>query len=267
MKLNKLSLSSLLIASTITALTGCGQDKQATDTNAAAPAEATGDVITIATEGSYPPFSLTNSDGTLGGFDVELVNALCADMKANCEVIAQDWDGLISGLIAGKYQVVADAISITPERQEKIDFSEPYFDNTLVFIAKKDHELDPQNKEQVLNSKVAVQRSTIGSQWVEDTYPEVEAQAYETITNAFLDLDNGRVDTLITDKTPAIEWLKSEKAADFEVKGEEIDINDKFALAFQKDSELPAQFNEALAHLKENGKYDELVAKYFEVAK
>lgn len=67
---------------------------------AAVAANAQADTLTIATEGAYPPFNTTNSDGTVSGFDVDITNALCERMNAQCKIVAQDWDGIIPGLMA-----------------------------------------------------------------------------------------------------------------------------------------------------------------------
>ena len=95
-------------------------------------------VIRIATEGAYAPFNYTNADGSLGGFDVDIANALCAKMQAECQISAQDWDGIIPALKTGKFDAIIAAMSVTPERSEQVDFSQPYYINSLVFLAKKD---------------------------------------------------------------------------------------------------------------------------------
>ena len=81
----------------------------------------------IATEAAYPPFNDTDASGQIIGFDVDVMNALCAEMHAHCQIIAQDWDGLIPSLLAGKYDAIIAGMSITPERQAQVDF------RTLIF--------------------------------------------------------------------------------------------------------------------------------------
>ena len=95
------------------------------------------DKIRIATEGAYPPFNMKNTKGELTGFDVEIAKALCEQMKADCEIVAQDWDGIIPGLLAKKYDAIIASMSITAERQKKVSFTDPYYSNYLRFIAKK----------------------------------------------------------------------------------------------------------------------------------
>lgn len=86
---------------------------------------------------------------------------------------------------------------------------------------------------------------------------------YDTLSNAFLDLGSGRVDAMISDKLPALQWLKSPSGSDYALKGDEIDINDNFAIAVRPGDELQAKINKSLANLKANGTYDKINQQYF----
>ncbi|MBF0657234.1 ABC transporter substrate-binding protein [Psychrobacter sp. NG25] len=256
----------LVTMAALLALAGCsnGQDDASDDaTQVTADAETTGEVLRIGTEGAYAPFNYTNTDGTLGGFDVDIANALCADMKMTCEITAQDWDGIIPGLKAGKYDAIVAAMSVTPEREQQVSFTEPYFSNTLVFLAKKDSNFDPSNNSDINANSIAAQRSTISSQWFEKAYPDADMKLYDTLSNAFLDLGSNRVDAMVSDKLPALEWLGSTSGSQYALKGEEIDINDNFAIAVRPGDELQAKINQALANIKANGTYDDINNKYF----
>lgn len=220
--------------------------------------------LQIATEGAYAPFNYTTNDGKLAGFDVDLTHALCAKINATCTISAQEWDGIIPALKSGKYDAIISAMSVTPERSKQVAFSEPYFVNTLVFVAQKDKAFDPNSQDNLSSVKIASQGSTIASQWLEQTHPTIKPKLYPTLDGAFLDLGNGRADVVLSDKLPALSWLKSELGKNFEIKGQEIDFNDKFAIAVNpKDTELLGKFNEALGQLKADGTYDELVIKHF----
>lgn len=237
------------------ALTGCQQ----TDTTDQAP-----NVLQIATEGAYAPFNYTQKDGSLAGFDVDLTHALCQQMQTQCQITAQEWDGIIPALKAGKYDAIISAMSITPERSEQVSFSQPYFDNHLVFIAKKDSDFHPDDPQKINTAKVAAQNSTISSQWFTAHYPNNTPNLYSTLDGAFLDLGSGRVDVVVSDRLPALQWLDSDIGADFAIKGSPIDINDKFAIAVNTDQpQLLDKFNQALTQLKTNGTYDELISKHF----
>jgi len=250
-------------------LAGCsnGQETNTANTESTdtAATEATGEVLRIGTEGAYAPFNYTNADGSLGGFDIEIANALCADMGVTCEIVAQDWDGIIPSLKAGKYDAIVAAMSITPERAEQVSFTDPYFSNTLVFLAKEGSGFDPSNPDDINSKSIAAQRSTISSQWLEQAYPKANMQLYDTLSNAFLDLGSGRVEAMISDKLPAIEWLSSASGSQYTLKGDEIDIDDNFAIAVRPGDPLQAKVNDSLAAIKADGTYAAINEKYFSV--
>ena len=264
----------MLAVAALLALAGCsnGQNQSndsassdATETAKTDSASTDDNVLRIATEGAYAPFNYTNADGTLGGFDIEISNAICADMQVTCEIMAQDWDGIIPGLKAGKYDAIVAAMSVTPERAQQVAFTDPYFSNALVFLAKKDSRFDPSNSSDIDSHSIAAQRSTISSQWLEKAYPKADIKLYDTLSNAFLDLGSGRVDAMISDKLPAIEWLSSPSGSNYVLKGDEIDINDNFAIAVLPGDVLQGKINTSLSNIKANGTYDKINQKYFAV--
>ncbi|WP_227429344.1 transporter substrate-binding domain-containing protein [Psychrobacter sp. I-STPA6b] len=255
-----ITLSALLFA-------GCNssQNTEATDAQASPEATATeGQEITIATESSYKPFSYTDADGKLIGYEIDLANALCEQMKAKCEIISQDWDGLIPGLKAKKFDAIIAGMSITPERQEVVDFTDPYFENSLIFITKKGDDLKIEDLADTDGVPVGAQRSTISSQYLEDTYPKADVKLYDSQDSAYLDLTSGRIRGLLSDKVIGLDWLKTEPGLDFEVKGNEINTgDDTMGIALRKGDPLVGQFNAALAEIKANGQYDQIGQSYF----
>lgn len=237
--------------------------------NSSAPAEnAEADTATeapmnikIATESSYKPFSYTDADGKLIGYEIELVDALCAQMKAECEVISQDWDGLIPGLNAQKFDAAIAGMSITPERKEVVDFSDPYFHSGIILIGKKGDDL---SVDSLKGQPIASQRSTVSSQYLQDEHADADIKLYDTQDNAYLDLTSGRVRGMMSDKVTGTDWLKTEAGSGYEIKGQEISSDDDaMGIAFRKGDPLVAKFNAALAELKDNGTYDQITGSYF----
>lgn len=232
------------------------EDSTAADTTTAAPIN-----VKIATESSYKPFSYTDADGKLIGYEIELVDALCTQMNANCELISQDWDGLIPGLNAQKFDAIIAGMSITPERKEVVEFTDPYFYTGIILIAKKGDDISVAD---LTGQPVASQRSTVSSQYLQDEYPDAKIKLYDTQDNAYLDLTSGRVRAMMSDKVTGLDWLKTEAGQDYEVKGQEISTEeDAMGIAFRKGDPLVAKFNKALAELKSNGVYDQITGSYF----
>lgn len=219
--------------------------------------------IRIATEGAYAPFNMTASNGELTGFDIDIAKALCKQMKAKCKIVAQDWDGIIPGLMSRKYDAIIASMSITPERLKVVDFSERYYSNLLGFIAAKNVALTT-TKSKLKGKVIGAQRATISAQYLEDNFKgDVTIKLYDTQSNAYLDLKAGRLDAILSDKFPAYDWLKSNEGKGFEFKGNDIDINDRIGIAIRKGDALKGKFSEAIKAIRANGEYQKINAKYF----
>lgn len=219
------------------------------------------DTIKIATEGAYPPFNAKDSSGNLVGFDVDIAKALCEQMKAKCEIVAQDWDGIIPGLVAKKYDAIVASMSITDERKEKVDFTDRYYSNYLRIVAKKGGGI--KSADDLKGKTVGAQRATVAATWAEDNLGRGSTvKLYDTQTAAYSDLEAGRLDALVSDVYPAYDWLKDK--SDFEFVGENIDIDDKIGIAVRKgEDELREKLNAALKAIRDNGVYAKINAKYF----
>lgn len=222
------------------------------------------DRIRIATEGAYAPFNFVDASGQLQGFDVDIAKALCEKMQADCDIVAQDWDGIIPGLQARRYDAIIASMSITPERQRVVAFTNPYYSNVLAFIGPKGVEFGT-DADSLKGKTLGAQRATIAGQYLEDTLGRsVTVKLYDTQDNAYLDLTAGRLDGMVSDKFPAYDWLQSDAGQGFEFKGEDIDIDDKIAIAVRRqDNALRERLNKALAEILEDGTYAEINARYF----
>ncbi len=220
--------------------------------------------IRIATEGAYPPFNMKNTKGELTGFDVDIAKALCETMKADCEIVAQDWDGIIPGLLAKKYDAIIASMSITAERQKKVAFTDPYYSNYLRFIAKKNSGLDV-SVTGLKGKKLGAQRATISAQHLEDNYRKsANVKVYDTQEAAFLDLKAGRLDAVLVDAYPGYDWLTKSENSGFDYVGGTIDINDKIGIAIRKgDKALADKFNKALKEILASGAYKRINSNYF----
>lgn len=259
--INKRTLIALFGA---TLLTACGGDKASTtsEPKAEPKSDTPTKVLRIATEGAFPPYNYTNKDGSLGGFDVDIGNAICDKMQVKCEIVAQDWDGIIPSLKVDKYDAIIAAMAVTAERREQLDFSEPYLSNPLVFVAKTDSAFDPTNQADIDNNIILTQRGTIAVTWLEKNHPKAKMQLQDTLNNSFLDVTAGRGAAVLVDKAAALTWLNTEGGQAFSIKGNDINIDDNMAVAVDKGkTELLAKINKALADMKADGTYDKIMEK------
>ncbi|TXD97074.1 transporter substrate-binding domain-containing protein [Psychrobacter frigidicola] len=253
MSTSRLLWSSMTLTAAL-ALSACSpsQDSNVTSDTAQADGSA-GKTLRIATEGAYPPFNYTNADGSLAGYDIDVANALCEQMQAKCDIVAQEWDGIIPGLLAQKYDAVVAGMSITPERQEKVDFTEPYFANTMVWLTDTKGGFD---SKVIKNLTLGGQRSTTPGAYLQDNYDGKDGntvQLYDNYDNAYLDLKSGRSDAVLAEKVSAKSWLK-DNSTGFSIVGDEIDNKDNIAIAVRKGDPLRDDFNKALSEIRTNGK-------------
>ena len=234
---------------------------------AASAAMADGEKIVIGTEGAYPPFNVLESDGTLTGFDVDIAKALCEEMKADCTFVAQDWDGIIPGLIAKKYDAIVASMSITAERKEKVDFSKKYYNTPPAIIVPKDSDIKEATPEALAGKSLGAQGSTTHSNYAQAHMKDADVKMYPTSDEYKLDIANGRIDAAIDDVVVLSEWLKTDDGACCKLLGTlPIDpvINGEGAgIAVRKGDPLADKFTAAIAAIRASGKYQEINAKYF----
>ncbi|TVP91408.1 MAG: amino acid ABC transporter [Pseudomonadaceae bacterium] len=221
------------------------------------------ETLRIGTEGAYPPFNLVNSSGEVVGFDIDIAKALCDEMGVECTIVTSDWDGIIPALNTNRFDFLVASMSITEERKQAVDFTDPYYTNKLQFVAPKssDFEVDA---ESLKGKTIGAQRATIAGQWLEDNMADVvRIRLYDTQENAYLDMSAGRIDGVLADNFVQYEWLQSDAGANFEFKGEPVFDDDKIGIAVRKGDPLRERLNEALAAIVEDGTYEEINAKYF----
>lgn len=226
--------------------------------------------IRIGVEGAYPPFSEVGPDGKLKGFEIDYALALCAEMKAECTLVQQDFDGLIPALQARKTDAIIASVSITDERKKAIAFSVPYYNTPARFAAKADAKLDA-TPAGMKGKKIGVQRATIHEKFAAEQFKGSEIVRYATQDQAFLDLKSGRIDATVADmvaidlgflKTPAGKGFAFTGPSYTDVKYFGVGVGVGMRKADEKV--LGKKFNDAIAALKANGTFKKLNDKYFE---
>ena len=235
---------------------------------AIAPPLAAQDTLRIGVEGAYPPFSSKEADGTLVGFDIDIAKALCAEMQRECELVEQEWDGMIPALKARKFDAIVASMSITEERKRQIDFSEKYYQTPARLVAPKDAGFEG-TPDGLAGKRIGVQRGATHQCYAEKMFPEAEIVLYGSQDEVFRDLALGRVDAQLSDSLIAQEsFLSSDEGADFAfLGGDHTDVDcygEGVGIAVRKgEDKLREDFSEAITALRENGSYAEINDKYF----
>lgn len=229
--------------------------------------QAHADTVRIGTEGAYKPFNYMTEDGKLEGFDIDIAKALCVAMKAECTFTAQDWDGIIPGLQAGRYDAIVASMSITPDREQVVLFSDPYYRSPASFLTQKAGGVAAVSPKDLAGKTIGAQSATTHAQYLQDKYPDADLKLYRTLDDAVLDLESGRVDAVMGDKLPLYDWAQ-DPAKGFAFVGEDITAVEYFGpgigIALRKeDAALRDRLNAALKAIIADGTYEKINAKYF----
>ncbi len=246
--------------------------------------------ITIATEGAYQPWNITLPGGKIGGFEPELMDNLCQRMQIKCTIVVQNWDGMIAGLQAGKFDVIMDSIVITPDREKQIDFTIPYASTPATFVSLKGQLLPPpkadapaltisgsddQNKQALAALRTALKGKTIGistgnvyNAFLDKYFGDIATiRQYSTSADAFLDLQTERIDAVLDDETISQSMVTSKGYENLDymgpkLKGTELGGVEAFGVR-KSDADLREKFNVALKAAIADGTVKTLSEKWF----
>jgi octopine/nopaline transport system substrate-binding protein len=248
--------------------------------------------IKIATEGAYAPWNFTGAGGKLEGFEIDLANDLCTRMKVKCEIVAQDWDGIIPALNAKKYDAIMAGMSITEERKKTIDFAGPYAAGPNGFLVSKDSPLAKMpgtgqafnlstqqaaaekaiaDLKPVLKGKtIGVQTSTIHSNFADKYLKDAaEIREYKTTEQHDLDLAAGRIDGVLADATALNGTLSKPEFKDFVLVGPSITgglLGPGVGVGLrQGETELKKSFDDAIKAAIADGTVKKLSEKWFKI--
>lgn len=260
-------------AATTTAASGTTEQTQTAAATPAPPLTAlAGKTIKVATEGAYPPFNFVDANGALQGFDVDITNALCAKMQVTCDIVKQDWDGMIPGLLANKYDVIIASMSITEERKQKISFTGKYQNTPAVIVAKSDAPItlgadgNP-TPESLKGLKIGVQRATIHENFARANFPGAEIIVYDTADNANLDLTGGRLDVRMDDILVLEDQVVKPNGDKYKIFGKGWTggiLGDGAGIGLRKeDEQLRTALDEAIKAIRSDGTYKTINDKYF----
>jgi arginine/ornithine transport system substrate-binding protein len=219
--------------------------------------------LRIAFDIPYEPFEYRDENGELTGFEVELATAMCEELNANCEFVIQAWDGMIPGLLARKFDLIMSSMSITPERAERVLFSEPYYITPGGWFGPDSFNTDVTDMDAMKGKTVGVQRGTTMDTYVtENMGGVVSIKRYTTAEDMVLDLEGNRLDAVFVDYPVGEQTILNREG--YKEVGESVKLGDGVGVAMRKrDTQLAEDINAALKKLKEDGTYDAIMEKYF----
>lgn len=220
------------------------------------------ETVRFASSATYPPFDFFDENNQLAGFDIDLAKALCQEMKAKCTYSNHAFDGLIASLKFRKYDAVISGMDITAERSKQVLFSNPYYDNSAIFIARKG---EFTSQAQLEGKRVGMENGTTHQKYIHDKLPGINTISYDSYQTAVLDLKNGRLNAVFGDSAVVNDWLKTNP--DLASVGEHITdpayFGSGYGIAVRLgNNKLLDQINTALATIKQNGTYEKINQKW-----
>ncbi|MCW1877323.1 ABC transporter substrate-binding protein [Erwinia sp. INIA-01] len=228
------------------------------------------DQLRFGIDPTFPPFESKNASGQLVGFDIDLGNAICAEMKVECTWVQNSFDGLIPALQAKKFDAILSSLSITEERKKAIAFSNKLFNTPAFLIAAKNSSLHP-TAESLKGKRIGVQQGSVFETYANQYWRSagVEVITYPDAESVYADLINGRLDGTLDDAVVITEALLNKPQGQSftliqpQVKDDTI-FGPGTGIGLRlKDQVLLARFNQAIDTIRANGTYDRLAKKYF----
>jgi ABC-type amino acid transport substrate-binding protein len=224
--------------------------------------------LVIGTDGANPPFSVAAESGELGGFEIELARAVCAQIRARCRFVRKSWDRLFPLLLTGRIDVVASAVAISDERRLKLGFSKPYYRVPAIFVARREDMPARTAAEALAGKVVGVEQGTPFVRLMAEHYPKAEVRLFGSDVEAALDLARGRVDLVLGDRLSLTPWLEGTTEGECCALAGPADHDDDIlgpGLAFATrpaDRLLRLRIDAALDTLVANGTFEGLAAKH-----
>lgn len=221
-----------------------------------------GKLLKVGSDTTSPPMeSIDPASGQVVGFDVDVVNAVCAKINCQAEFITTGWDGIFAALDQGSFDLVASGVSITEERKKAMDFSDPYIVNSQAVLMRVEDQGITLDRFKDAGRKLSAQANTTDAQVAEGVVGKENVAAYDTFSAAIIALKNKDVDGVVINGANAAAYER-EFAGELVVAIKDLE-SDPLGLVFRKGDENVAAFNEGLKMIKDDGTLDQLVNKYW----
>ncbi|HEX8543793.1 MAG TPA: ABC transporter substrate-binding protein [Pseudomonas sp.] len=226
--------------------------------------------LRIGIEAAYPPFASKTPDNQIVGFDYDIGQALCAEMKVECVWKENEFDGLIPALKVKKVDAIISSMSMTPERMKSVDFSNRYYRIPARLVVRKDSGITDVPA-QLKGKRIGVQRATNFERYATEKFVPQGAilVPYSSQNEVFLDLLGGRLDATMASSVAIDEGLlKKPEGKDYQFVGptftEEQYFGTGIGVAVRKNDPLAGRFTQAIAAIRANGTYEKIRLKYFD---
>ena len=258
----------ILLPIMLLALGACSKKEEAKPATPA-PATAAPAELKVAIDPTYEPFTFKTADGKPTGFDVDMANAICEQIKRQCVFVEQVWDSMIPGLTAQKYDVIISSMSITDDRMKEVDFSDKYYNTPSRIVLKKTVKYtDPAS---IKGKKIGVLKGSTQEAYAlgELKTAGVVVNSYEAQDQVYLDLKAGRIDGTVADYLEVSGgFLSKPEGAAFALMGPELRDPKYYGygvgVAMRKGQDaLKADINTAIKTIRSNGSYKAMNDKYF----
>lgn len=219
------------------------------------------EVYTVATDNGYVPFEFIDEEtGELVGFDIDLMNALAEEAGIEIEYETLEFDGIVAGISSGRFDIAIAGMTITEERQESIDFTQPYYEAGLILAVRDDNE-EIKSIEDVDGKVVATRTGSTSETYLKE-HTDAIPEAFPQIIEGYQNVLAGRADAVLYDLPNVLFYSEQEAEGRLKTVGEKL-TGEEYGIAFPKGSELRDVIDEALTTLKENGTYDDIYEKWF----
>jgi polar amino acid transport system substrate-binding protein len=260
-------------------LAGCGKKAEDTAAGAAAtaasavaaasapPAPPPPKVYTVGTDAAYAPFESQNDKGEIVGFDIDVVKAAAAKGGFEVKFVNTPWEGIFNTLQQGDRDFLVSAITITDERKQTMDFSNPYFDAQQLIAVKESSKVA--KFDDLKKLKVGVQTGTTGDEVVTKLLGKASTNVkrFESTPLALKELESGGVDAVVADNGVVINYVANNPGGKFKTVSDKTFVPEQYGLAVKKgNTELLEKLNKGLADIKADGTYDKIYAQYFGAA-
>ena len=259
-----LQLAGITAATLVLAACGKKEEAPAPAPVAAAPAPAPAKVYVVGTDAAYAPFESQNEKGEIVGFDIEVVQAAAAKAGIQVKFVNTPWEGIFNTLQQGDRDMVVSAVTITDERKQTMDFSDPYFDAAQLIAVKESSKVT--KFADLKKLKVGVQTGTTGDEAVSKLLGKTSTsiKRFESTPLALKELESGGVDAVVADNGVIAHYVANNPGGKFKTVSDKEFVPEQYGIAVKKgNAELLAKINQGLEGIKADGTYAAIYAKYF----